>query len=339
VRDEAEHRGDSEAVGLGGRRCRDAEGVGHLERAIELAERGRGTTRPNPVVGALVVAGDEVVGEGWHERKGGPHAEVVALEAAGERARGSTLYVSMEPCGHHGTTPPCTEAVLRAGVARVVAGSLDPNPEAAGGLETLATAGVEVEHADSFPARAQNEAWRTWIASGRPFVTLKLAAAVDGRVTVPESRWVTGEESRRRVHELRAAADAVAVGMGTVRADDPRLDARNVEAARQPRRLAFGRGPLPAGSELELVSGPVEDELQRLGAEGVQSLLLEGGPTLATAFLERDLVDRLLLFVAPTIAGDGPLLLGSLSRPVQLHRLSSEPVGADVLLDAYVHEP
>jgi diaminohydroxyphosphoribosylaminopyrimidine deaminase/5-amino-6-(5-phosphoribosylamino)uracil reductase len=339
VRDEAEHRGDSEAVGLGGRRCRDAEGVSHLERAIELAERGRGTTRPNPVVGAVVVAGDEVVGEGWHERKGGPHAEVVALEAAGERARGSTLYVSMEPCGHHGTTPPCAEAVLRAGVARVVAGSLDPNPEAAGGLETLAAAGVEVEHADSFAARAQNEAWRTWIASGRPFVTLKLAATLDGRVTVPESRWVTGEESRRRVHELRAASDAVAVGMGTVRADDPRLDARDVDAARQPRRLAFGRGPLPAGSELELVSGPVEDELQRLGAEGVQSLLLEGGPTLATAFLERDLVDRLLLFVAPTIAGDGPQLLGSLSRPVELHRLSSEPVGADVLLDAYVHEP
>jgi len=310
----------------------------HLGRAIELAERGRGTTRPNPVVGAVVVAGGEVVGEGWHERRGGPHAEVVALEAAGERARGATLYVTMEPCAHHGTTPPCTDAVLRAGVAKVVAGSLDPNPEAGGGLEALAAAGVEVEHADSFEARAQNAAWRTWVAAGRPFVTLKLAVTLDGRVTVRGSRWVTGDESRKRVHELRAAADAVAVGMGTVRADDPRLDARNVGAARQPRRIAFGRGPLPDDSALELHSGPLEDELRRLGEDGIQSLLLEGGPTLATAFLERDLVDRLLVFVAPTLAGDGPLLLGALSQPIELHRLRAEPLGADVLLDAYVHE-
>jgi diaminohydroxyphosphoribosylaminopyrimidine deaminase/5-amino-6-(5-phosphoribosylamino)uracil reductase len=311
----------------------------HLERAIELAERGRGTTRPNPVVGAVVVAGDEVVGEGWHERQGGPHAEVVALDAAGDRAREATLYVTMEPCAHHGTTPPCTEAVLQAGVAKVVAGSLDPNPEAGGGLEALAAAGVEVEHADSVEARAQNDAWRTWISTGRPFVTLKLAVTLDGRVTVPDSRWVTGEESRRRVHELRAASDAVAVGMGTVRADDPRLDARDVTAERQPRRIAFGRGPLPAGSELELLSGTLDDELRRLGEQGVQSLLLEGGPTVATAFLERDLVDRLLVFVAPTIAGEGQRMLGALPGPVELRHLRVEPVGADVLLDAYVHEP
>ena len=313
--------------------------MSHLERAIELAERGRGTTRPNPVVGAVVVLEGEVVGEGWHERKGGPHAEVVALEAAEERARGATLYVTMEPCAHHGSTPPCTDAVVQAGIARVVAGSLDPNPNASGGLDVLAAAGVDVEHADSFEARAQNEAWRTWIAAGRPFVTLKLAITLDGRVVMPGSRWVTGEESRRRVHELRAASDAVAVGMGTVRTDDPKLDARGVDVVEQPRRLAFGRGPLPAGSELELLSGPLEDELQALGREGVQSLLLEGGPTLATACLEGDLVDRLLVFVAPTIAGDGPLLLGSLSRPIELHRLRVEQVGADVLLDAYIHEP
>jgi diaminohydroxyphosphoribosylaminopyrimidine deaminase / 5-amino-6-(5-phosphoribosylamino)uracil reductase len=313
--------------------------VTHLQRAIELAERGRGTTRPNPVVGAVVVAGDEVVGEGWHERKGGPHAEVVALEVAGERARGATLYVSMEPCAHHGTTPPCTDAVLDAGVARVVAGSLDPNAEAGGGLDVLAAAGVEVEHADSFEARRQNDAWRTWVATGRPFVTLKLAVTLDGRVTVPGARWVTGEESRRRVHELRAASDAVAVGMGTVRADGPRLDARGVAAKCQPRRLAFGSGPLPEGSELELLSGPLEDELRGLAAQGVQSLLLEGGPTLATVFIERGLVDRLLVFVAPTIAGEGQRMLDALPGPVELRRLHAEPVGADVLLDAYVHEP
>ena len=213
----------------------------------------------------------------------------------------------MEPCAHHGTTPPCTEAVLQAGIAKVVAGSLDPNPEARGGLDWLRERGVEVEHADSFEARAQNEAWRAWVATGRPFVTLKLAVTLDGRVTVPGGRWVTGEESRRLVHELRAAADAVAVGMGTVRADDPQLTARDVDVERQPRRLAFGRGPLPDGSELELLAGPLEDELERLGSEGVQSLLLEGGPRLATSFLDRDLVDKLLLFVAPTIAGEGPL--------------------------------
>jgi diaminohydroxyphosphoribosylaminopyrimidine deaminase / 5-amino-6-(5-phosphoribosylamino)uracil reductase len=317
----------------------DAEGVTLLDRALELAERGRGTTWPNPVVGAVVVAGDDVVGEGWHERQGGPHAEIVALEAAGDRARGATLYVSMEPCAHHGTTPPCTEAVLRAGIAKVVAGSLDPNPGAQGGLDWLREHGVEVEHADSFEARAQNEAWRAWVATGRPFVTLKLAVTLDGRVTVPGGRWVTGEESRRLVHELRAAADAVAVGMGTVLADDPQLNARDVGANRQPRRLAFGRGPLPDGSELELLTGPIEGELDRLGSEGVQSLLLEGGPRLASAFLERDLVDKVVLFVAPTIAGEGPLLLGALARQVRLARLEAHPVGEDVLLTAYVHLP
>jgi diaminohydroxyphosphoribosylaminopyrimidine deaminase/5-amino-6-(5-phosphoribosylamino)uracil reductase len=311
----------------------------YLERALELAERGRGTTRPNPVVGAVVVAGEEIVGEGWHERKGGPHAEVVALEAAGERARGATLYVTMEPCAHHGSTPPCTDAVLRAGVAKVVAGSLDPNPEAGSGLELLRAQGVAVEDAGSFDARVQNEGWRTWVAQGRPFVTLKLAVTLDGRVTVPGRRWVTGEESRRRVHELRAAADAVAVGMGTVHADDPQLDARDVGAERQPRRLAFGRGPLPETSDLELRSGPLEDELAALGAEGVQSLLLEGGPTLGAAFLEQGLVHRLLLFVAPTIAGEGVRMLGALPAPVALTRLEAQPVGDDLLLSAYVHEP
>jgi diaminohydroxyphosphoribosylaminopyrimidine deaminase/5-amino-6-(5-phosphoribosylamino)uracil reductase len=310
-----------------------------LERALELAERGRGTTYPNPVVGAVVVRDGEVIGEGWHERKGGPHAEVVALDAAGRRARGSTLYLTMEPCAHHGSTPPCTEAVLTAGIRRVVAGSLDPNPEAGGGLEVLRTAGVDVELADSFPARAQNEAWRVWVREQRPFVILKLALTLDGRVEVPGSRWVTGEESRRRVHELRAQVDAVAVGMGTVRADDPELTAREVEVRRQPRRLAFGRGPLPAGSKLELLRGSLEEELGALAADGVQSLLLEGGPTLAESFLRADLVDKLMLFVAPRLAGGGPAFAPALPTPLELNRLNPETVGEDLLLSAYVHEP
>jgi diaminohydroxyphosphoribosylaminopyrimidine deaminase/5-amino-6-(5-phosphoribosylamino)uracil reductase len=311
----------------------------HLERALELAERGRPTTRPNPVVGAVVVADGEVVGEGWHERKGEPHAEVIALEDAGVRARGATLYVTMEPCAHHGSTPPCTQAVLDAGVAKVVAGSLDPNPEAGGGLELLRERGLDVEHVDSFAALVQNEAWRTWIARARPFVTLKLAVTLDGRITVPGRRWLSGEQSRRLVHELRASVDAVAVGMGTVRGDAPRLTARDVGAERQPRRLAFGTGPLPEGSELELRTGPIEAELAALGSEGVQSLLLEGGATLATSFLERDLVDKLLLFVAPIIAGAGVLMLGPLPTPVDLARLQARQIGGDVLLSAYVHDP
>jgi diaminohydroxyphosphoribosylaminopyrimidine deaminase / 5-amino-6-(5-phosphoribosylamino)uracil reductase len=306
-----------------------------LERALELAERGRGTSHPNPVVGAVVVRDGAVVGEGWHERKGERHAEVIAIETAGERAKGATLYVTMEPCAHHGSTPPCTDAVIAAGVAKVVAGSLDPNPEARGGFDVLRRAGVEVEHADSVEARKQNEAWRVWVSEGRPFVTLKLAVTLDGRVAVPGSRWISSEESRRRVHELRAQVDAVAVGMGTVRADDPQLTARDVGAARQPRRLAFGHGE----TDLELRGGPLEEELRALAEEGVQSLLLEGGPTLAEAFLRADLVDKLLLFVAPRIAGSGPVFAPNFDQPLELHDLQVDRVGNDVLLQAYVHEP
>ena len=310
-----------------------------LARALELAERGRGTTHPNPVVGAVVVRDGEIVGEGWHERKGEPHAEVVALDAAGAKAHGSTLYVTMEPCTHHGSTPPCTEAVLAAGVTRVVAASLDPNPKAGGGLERLRAAGVETEHADLFEARAQNEAWRTWVSKGRPFVIYKAAMTLDGRLTVPGERWISGEESRRLVHELRAASDAVAVGMGTVHADSPRLDARDVDAARQPRRIAFGRGPLPEGSELELRYGPPSEELAALAAEGVQSLLLEGGPRLAAAFAHQGLIDKLLVFVAPMLSGEGPRLFDGEAPAANLTRLTSTLVGKDVLLSAYVNEP
>jgi diaminohydroxyphosphoribosylaminopyrimidine deaminase / 5-amino-6-(5-phosphoribosylamino)uracil reductase len=311
-----------------------------LERAIELADAADGRAYPKPTVGAVVVAGGETVGEGATEQgRTGRHGEVVALAAAGERARGATLYVTMEPCAHHGSTPPCTEAVLAAGIARVVVGSLDPNPEAGGGLERLRAAGVEVELDDRFEARRQNEAWRVWVRGRRPFVTYKVAVTLDGRVTVPGRRWVTGAESRRLVHELRAASDAVAVGMGTVHADEPRLDARDVPVVRQPRRLAFGRGPLPQGSELELRSGPLDEELRALAGEGVQSLLLEGGPTLGSAFLRAGLVDKLLLAVPPVLSGSGPRWLDSLDEPLTPVRTASRRVGDDVWFEAYVREP
>jgi len=313
-----------------------------LERAVQLAERGRGATHPNPVVGCVVVNGGEVVGEAWHEQAGGPHAEAIALEQAGALARGATAFVTMEPCSHHGRTPPCADALIDAGVAAVVAGCLDPHPEHGGGLERLRSAGVGVsveEGEAGFRCRVQNEEWRTWVSKGRPFVILKLAVTLDGRVTVPGERWVSGEESRLRVHELRACVDAVAVGMGTARADEPTLTARDVDVPRQPRRLVFGRGPLPAGSELELRSGPIGEELSALAAEGVQSLLLEGGPTIAAAFLREDLVDKLDVFVAPTLAGSGLVFAPELPAPVEIARLRAHQMGDDVLLTAYVHEP
>jgi diaminohydroxyphosphoribosylaminopyrimidine deaminase / 5-amino-6-(5-phosphoribosylamino)uracil reductase len=312
-----------------------------LERALELAEQGRGVVEgTHPLVGAVLVRDGEVVGEGWYAGSGMPHAEAAALSAAGEHARGATLYVSLEPCAHHGATPPCADAVVDAGVTRVVAAVGDPNPKVDGrGFERLRSGGVEVEVADLWEARVQNEAWRVWIAQGRPLVTYKVATSLDGRVTVPGARWVSGEESRRRVHELRAASDAVAVGMGTVRVDDPALTARDVEAPRQPRRLAFGRGPLPEGSALELRSGPLEDELAALGGEGVRSLLFEGGPTLAASFLAAGLVDKLLVFVAPTLSGAGPTAFGALPKPKALRHVSVERVGDDVLLAGYLREP
>ncbi|HET8893141.1 MAG TPA: dihydrofolate reductase family protein [Gaiellaceae bacterium] len=285
--------------------------MNYYEHALELARRGRGKVADHPLVGAVLVADDEIVGEGWYEYDRVDHAETIALAQAGERARGATLYVTLEPCAHHGRTPPCADAVIAAGVARVVIGALDPNPKAAGGLERIRAAGIDVELL-------------------RPLVTLKLAVTLDGRVTVPGRRWVTEEESRRRVHELRAASDAVAVGMGTVRADDPQLDARDVGATKQPRRIAFGHGE----TTLELRSGPLEDELRALAAEGVQSLLLEGGPTIAQSFLEAGLVDKLLLFVAPVIAGEGRHAFGNVE--VELRGMSAERVGDDVLLSGYV---
>ena len=324
----------------------------HLERALELAERGRKTAKPNPVVGAVLVRDGEVVGEGWHERAGEPHAEAIALAAAGERARGATLYVTLEPCAHEGRTPACAEAVVRSGVVRVLCAASDPDPRTDGrGFARLREGGVQVvlvEDDLAARARRQNEAYRTWVAKGRPFVTYKAALTLDGRLAASsgDARWVSGGESRRIAHELRAASDAVAVGMGTVRAENPKLTARDVAVERQPRRLAFGHGPLPDGSDLELLEGRLEEELARLARERVQSLLVEGGPGLAGALLRADLVDKLVLFVAPMLVGgdDAPPLFSgpgarTLADAVRVTGLSVARAGPDVVLAAYVHEP
>ena len=227
--------------------------MSHYERALELAERGRGKIGDHPLVGAVVVCDGEVVGEGWYEYDGVHHAEAIALEQAGDAARGATLYVTLEPCSHHGRTPPCADAVIDAGVARVVVGARDPNPVVDGAASSgSAPRESRSRCSTTSPRVARTRRGASGSRSAVRSSRTRRRSPLDGRVSVPGRRWVSGEESRRRVHELRAASDAVAVGMGTVRADAPRLDARDVGAARQPRRLAFGRGPLPEGSELEL---------------------------------------------------------------------------------------
>lgn len=229
----------------------------HLSRAIELAERGRGRTSPNPIVGAVVVRDGVVVGEGWHEEFGGAHAEVNALLAAGEDARGATMYVTLEPCCHHGKTPPCTEAVVEAGISRLVVGSDDPSEKAAGrGLGILRDEGVEVVVADgelAARARLLNQAFRKHARTGRPWVLFKSAMTLDGKVATGtgDSKWISGESSRLMAHTWRAAVDAVAVGVGTALADDPQLTARIDGVLRQPRRVVFDSlARLPLDSQL-----------------------------------------------------------------------------------------
>lgn len=328
----------------------------HLRRALELAEHGRGAVSPNPMVGAVIVDGDRVLGEGWHAKLGGLHAEAAAIADAADRrapVAGATMYVTLEPCAHHGRQPPCADAIAAAGISRLVIGSEDPTHKASGrGPGMLRDEGVEVVFAagpEASAARQLNQAFRKHARTGRPLVTLKTAASLDGRTatTAGDSRWISGEDSRIRVHHWRAAADAVAVGIGTAIADDPTLTARGVDAARQPSRVVFdskARLPLEgklvrtateaplivvagAGAErsridaltnagVEVVStnaaGPssIGEALEQLGRRSITSLLVEGGATLAGSFLDAGEVDRLELFLAPLLIG------GSTARPM-----------------------
>ncbi|MFP5310068.1 MAG: bifunctional diaminohydroxyphosphoribosylaminopyrimidine deaminase/5-amino-6-(5-phosphoribosylamino)uracil reductase RibD [Actinomycetes bacterium] len=316
-----------------------------VARAVVLGELGRATCRPNPAVGCVVTGADgAIVGEGYHARAGGPHAEVVALHAAGARARGGTAYVSLEPCAHHGRTPPCTDALLAAGVARVVFALSDPSDEARGGAEVLRAAGVEVV-ADVLPewASTQNEVWLTAQAVGRPFVTLKLAQTLDGLLSVRGRRWLTGEVSRTAVHRQRGWHDVVLVGVGTVLADDPSLDVRHVEpVAAQPRPVVLDthlrtpptarvveRGALllagasppadaraaleAAGAEvLEVATGAdgrldVEAALASLHARGVRAVYAEGGAGVAASLVAAGAVDRLHIHLARGVYGPSAL--------------------------------
>jgi diaminohydroxyphosphoribosylaminopyrimidine deaminase/5-amino-6-(5-phosphoribosylamino)uracil reductase len=298
-----------------------------MSRAVELAARAWGTTSPNPVVGCVILAADgrTLVGEGYTQPPGGPHAEVEALRLAGTAARGGTAVVTLEPCHHTGRTGPCTQALLDAGIARVVIGVRDPNPVAAGGVEALTAAGVEVTVLDDADAARVNEHWLVAIRHQRPFVVWKYAASLDGRSAAADgtSRWITGPLARTDVHRLRARADAVIVGVGTVLADDPDLTVRHIPATRQPLRVVLDSdGRTPPTARVRDDSAPtliltaeqvarhdVRAALEFLYAEGIRSVLLEGGPRLAGAFLDAGCVDEVVGYVAPVLLGQGSAAL------------------------------
>lgn len=315
-----------------------------MQRALALALCGRGWVNPNPMVGAVVVKDGEIVGEGYHARLGAEHAEVAALNAAGEQARGATLYLTLEPCNHYGRTPPCTQRIIASGIQRVVAATPDVNPLTAGqGVQVLREAGIEVlMGVEEDAARRLNEVFFKYITLKRPFVALKMGLSLDGKSAASsgDSRWVTGESARAVVQELRATYAAVMVGIGTVLADDPRLNCRLPGAAQPIRVVVDGWAQTPptarmfseaggpvwiattefappakvaalkaAGAEVLTCRGDnqvdLDDLMVQLGQREVASILLEGGATLGGAALHANVVDKLLFFVAPKIVGGG----------------------------------
>lgn len=353
-----------------------------MRRAIALAARALGATSPNPVVGCVILdAGGQRAGEGFHQRAGGPHAEIHALLAAGDRARGGTAYVTLEPCDHTGRTGPCSQALVEAGIARVVYAVGDPDPGATGGAGTLRAAGVRVEEGLlAEEAEAGNAAWLTSVRLGRPHVLWKYAATLDGRIAAADatSRWITSAESRADVHRLRAEADAVVVGSGTARADDPHLAVRDADGAVQPLRVVVdteatavrpgarvldGAAPTliavaddadtthlkaagPGDGPVDVVRLPRAERglsvpalLAELHARGVRSVLLEGGPTLAGAFVAAGAVDKVVGYLAPVVLGAGPAALGdagitTIARALRLRMTGTDRVGPDLRITA-----
>ncbi|MFZ3209599.1 MAG: bifunctional diaminohydroxyphosphoribosylaminopyrimidine deaminase/5-amino-6-(5-phosphoribosylamino)uracil reductase RibD [Geobacteraceae bacterium] len=355
-----------------------------MRRAIVLARKGIGKTAPNPAVGCIIVKDGVIVGEGWHRRAGAPHAEAHALKQAGDLARGADVYVNLEPCAHTGRTPPCADALVEAGVARVFAGIVDPNPKVRGqGLARLTAAGIAVTSGIlEDDCHRLNEPFIKHITTGRPFVIFKSALTLDGKTatTSGNSKWITSYKSRHYVHKVRAMVDAVMVGIGTVVADDPQLTAR-FPGSRDPLRVVLDSGlRIPAEArvlsavsnartiiattlrdsprirELEDMGAEVihcsihngrvdlHDLLDRLGKMGVQSLILEGGATLAGEFLRLGLIDKFLLFYAPKlIGGDGIGLFtgqgaASLSDAVRLRDIRVRRFDSDILIEAYAED-
>jgi diaminohydroxyphosphoribosylaminopyrimidine deaminase/5-amino-6-(5-phosphoribosylamino)uracil reductase len=347
-----------------------------MRLALAEAEKGRGRTHPNPIVGAVVARGDEVIAVGHHARAGLPHAEVVALRKAGARARGAELYVTLEPCNHHGRTPPCTEAIIASGVRHVIIGSKDPNPAVVGGgIERLQEAGVEVSvDVLAYETDASHENWTKFITTSLPWVILKAAVTLDGKLATAtgDSKWVSGPKSRALGLRWRDQNDAILIGVGTAEADDPRLTAR-FRGGRNPARIvvdsnarmspdarmlrihdsttfvAVGQGASTKALEAKgariitckrTKDGRVDlkDLLKQLGAMGVTSLLVEGGAAIHGTFLKQKLWDELRLFLTPRIAGASGLSWAGfpggkkMDQALQLSRLWSKPVGADLLV-------
>ena len=294
----------------------------------------------------------QIVGEGYHHHAGGPHAEANALTAAGDKARGATAYVTLEPCSHHGRTPPCADALLRAGVTRVVVACADPNPVASGGAQRLRENGVLVEVGLLAEAAAEvNEQFLFSVRTGRPRVVLKAAASLDGRIALPsgESQWITGPAARRQAHRLRAECGAVLVGRRTVELDDPLLTARLPGVVNQPLRVVLDPSNRLSGRERIFndsapswhVTGTIDlrNLLRELHDRGVRGLLVEGGAVTAGHFLKANLADRLELFIAPRLLGDGPawlsgLDLATLASAPQLNKLRSRRFGPDLWISA-----
>lgn len=341
----------------------------HMRRALELARRGWGSVSPNPMVGALVLRGDDVVGEGWYRGpRGEPHAEVRALRQAGHEARGATVVCTLEPCDHFASTPPCTRALIEAGVTRVVVAMTDPNPVVDGrGFARLREAGIDVETGSlEQEARSLNVAFEHHVTTGRPFVVLKMASSLDGKTAAADgtSRWITGEEARADAHHLRAWSDAIVVGASTAIADDPSLTVRgpDADAARPPLRVVVdsaGRVPATlclfddaaptlvattdrtnqariaewtgAGADVAVLDRDADGQVSlgslvgELGKRDVQGLVLEGGSRLAWSAVHADLIDRVVVYLAP-------MLVGGSSAPTMLSGSGFAPIGAALRL-------
>lgn len=321
-----------------------------MARALELAEDDDAPYGENPRVGCVIAdVNGVIVGEGFHRGAGTPHAEVVALEQAGQRARGGSAYVTLEPCNHAGRTGPCTTALIDAGVSRVIYGQSDPNPKAAGGAQVLKDAGIEVlGNVLSDEASAINREWSFAVTNGRPFVTLKMAVSLDGRVANPDGsrRSISGSESRRDVAELRSRVQAILIGARTAVVDDPSLTARYPDGtlmSTQPLRVVVGMRELFSGLTLFNEDAPTlvlathdpSVVMSELAQRNIRHVLIEGGPTVASSFLNADLVDEVLWYCAPTMIGEGPLALGEnsgVAREFNIARVQT--IGEDLKITA-----
>jgi diaminohydroxyphosphoribosylaminopyrimidine deaminase/5-amino-6-(5-phosphoribosylamino)uracil reductase len=319
-----------------------------MQRAIALSEKGLGRTAPNPIVGAVIIATDgTVIAEGFHDRhKSADHAEVVALKIAGDKARGATMVVTLEPCNHTGATGPCTQAIIDAGIATLVYAVSDPNPQAAGGASILKSAGIEVVAGVGVDqASYSNRAWLTKIIKGRPFITWKVATTLDGKIAAADgtSKWITNEASRADVQKVRRSVDAIMVGTQTVIADDPHLIPRDGLTGGNPLRIVCGTQELPKGAQVLDSAAPTKviasKDLDVVAAEllatGVNHILLESGPTLASAMLHACMLDELMIYQGPSLLGAGKNFVAdlgaiTLDHALKMPRVSTETFGDDV---------